>query len=143
MSLSQDNYPVPLGLIVQHWHNTFVACDGLMAVTASTFEKGSIDAWRIWLNSSGKDLYTVGPLESVAAQEGLLPAAKQYGSSQQDADVLNFLDRMLEKHGSRSVIYVCSPTLAEATFRLMKFRIVGLRHSFLPKRSHQTVCFHR
>lgn len=84
-----------------------------MAVTTSVLEQGSIGAWRTWLDSLRKDAYMVGPLESISAQAGLLPAVKPSGRSQQDEVVLTFLDRMLEKHGARSVIYVRRPTLKD------------------------------
>jgi hypothetical protein len=116
----QDIYPEPIGIIVQHWHRTVVACDGVMAVTTSVLEQGSIGAWRTWLDSLSKDAYMVGPLESISAQAGLLPTVKPNDRSQQDELVLAFLDRMLEKHGARSVIYVRCSTLKDVALSLME-----------------------
>jgi hypothetical protein len=59
------------------------------------------------MQSLGKDLWTVAPLEDAPAPAiASIPGGEAPPRAEEDAGVLGFPDHMHENHGSRSVIFV-------------------------------------
>ncbi|KAK7463062.1 hypothetical protein VKT23_007648 [Stygiomarasmius scandens] len=78
-------------------------CDGMFSVTSSAFEGGAINTWNRWFESIGQVHYPIGPLS--------VPKAGLYGTDGHEDDktyapVVDFLNRMQEKHGEKSVVYI-------------------------------------
>ncbi|KAK7463058.1 hypothetical protein VKT23_007644 [Stygiomarasmius scandens] len=78
-------------------------CDGMFSVTSSAFEREAINTWNRWFESIGKVHYPIGPLS--------VPKAGLYGTDGHEDDktyapVVEFLNKMQEKHGEKSVIYI-------------------------------------
>jgi hypothetical protein len=109
LQIIQVNFPFPVAIASQYWHRNTLACDDVIAVTTSAFEAESIKAARGWFDSMGKDSFVVGPLEDVPASMATTNGSavtKNKPVSQDDAQILEFLDDMHAKHGPNSVIYV-------------------------------------
>ncbi|KAF9559428.1 UDP-Glycosyltransferase/glycogen phosphorylase [Agrocybe pediades] len=77
----------------------FRDCDGVLAINAEALESESITAMRKWFSSWDNEVYAIGPL---------LPSG--YGAQEQSdrgaTEIKEFLERMLEQYGKRSVILV-------------------------------------
>ncbi|THV01909.1 UDP-Glycosyltransferase/glycogen phosphorylase [Dendrothele bispora CBS 962.96] len=77
--------------------------DGMFSVTSSAFEGEAIKTWNRWFESIGHVHYPIGPLS--------VPKAGLHGGDGHKEDatygpVVEFLDRMKDKFGENSVIYI-------------------------------------
>ncbi|THV01912.1 UDP-Glycosyltransferase/glycogen phosphorylase [Dendrothele bispora CBS 962.96] len=93
----------------------FSVCDGLLSVTGSAYEGGAIDTARRWCHSLGHDVYPIGPLLGVDDEEKEKKASSGVitveDKTSTKAQAVEFLDRMQEKYGKKSVIYMSFGTL--------------------------------
>jgi hypothetical protein len=103
-------FGLSLGLFIRKAHRYIQAADGLLVVSASSFEGNAIEAGRAWLAESGQDVWAVGPLENAPpAATAPVPGAEVPLHSKEDAEILSFLDDMEKSHGANSVIFVRLP----------------------------------
>ncbi|THV01911.1 UDP-Glycosyltransferase/glycogen phosphorylase [Dendrothele bispora CBS 962.96] len=92
------------GFILEEFGRIYIPnCDGMLCVTSSTIEASAIAHWNRWFETRKRALYTIGPLT--------MPKAGIYGAGVHDDDptyapVVNFLDRMQEEYGEKSVVYI-------------------------------------
>ncbi|KAF8204107.1 UDP-Glycosyltransferase/glycogen phosphorylase [Pholiota molesta] len=98
-------YKVPLSPLARAAHVFFKQSDGVIIATSETYEHAeSVEAFRSWFAGWGKPAYAVGPL---------LPIG--YGStsvsSRGDTAVEVFLEKSLQKHGEKSVLFISLGTL--------------------------------
>jgi hypothetical protein len=104
---AQLNFPFSPAIIFQGSHKLLMDSDGLLTVSVSAYEPGCINAGREWLKSLGKDLWVVGPLDSVpSADTQTIPGAEAPQHTAEDAKIISFLDQMKAEHGEHSVIVV-------------------------------------
>ncbi|THV01916.1 UDP-Glycosyltransferase/glycogen phosphorylase [Dendrothele bispora CBS 962.96] len=79
--------------------------EGAFVVSSSAYEEGAIKGWRTWFRAMGKPVYEVGPLS--------LPDTnwKDSRPSEKDLMVIDFMDRMQQRFGEKSLIYVSFGTV--------------------------------
>ncbi|KAK7464301.1 hypothetical protein VKT23_006469 [Stygiomarasmius scandens] len=70
--------------------------DGMFIASSSAYDGKCVEALKEWFGTRGKDVYPVGPLA--------LPESPS--SQEKNKEVVEFLDKMQEKHGEKSVIYM-------------------------------------
>jgi len=68
----------------------------MFIASSSAYDGKCVEALKEWFGTRGKDVYPVGPLA--------LPESPS--SQEKNKEVAEFLDKMQEKHGEKSVIYV-------------------------------------
>jgi hypothetical protein len=97
-------------------HQKVLAADGMAVVSSSAYERESLQIGRKWLSDLGKDLWVIGPLEDVPpAATANVPGGEVPQHTAEDVNILGFLDKMKELHGTHSVIYVSSLGIADAS----------------------------
>jgi hypothetical protein len=74
--------------------------EGGLVVSSSVYEQGAIEECKAWFQSMGKPYYAVGPLS--------LPEVNWKNSppSETEAPVINFMNKMQQRFGEKSLIYV-------------------------------------
>jgi hypothetical protein len=100
----QDLFPV--GLILQGPQRSLLEVDGAIFVDSSAFEKEALAAGRQWMESLGKEIWAIGPLEDLSSTAPTKIDAQPISSSGEDTNALAFLDKMHAKHGASAVVYV-------------------------------------
>ncbi|KAE9394857.1 hypothetical protein BT96DRAFT_827135, partial [Gymnopus androsaceus JB14] len=77
--------------------------DDLLSVSSSVYKPEAITAVAKWYDSMGKAFYNIGPLA--------LDKAKKSAKSDTDKQVVEFLDRVQQDFGKKSLIYISFGTL--------------------------------
>ncbi|KAK7463052.1 hypothetical protein VKT23_007638 [Stygiomarasmius scandens] len=79
--------------------------EGGLVVSSSAYEEEAIKGWKAWFKSMKKPLYAIGPLS--------LPEANWKNSppTEKESMVIDFLDRMQQRFGEKSLIYVSFGTV--------------------------------
>ncbi|GJJ12817.1 hypothetical protein Clacol_007062 [Clathrus columnatus] len=101
-----------------HLFSLYRDCDGVVTTSSYIYERESNDAFKAHYEGNGRSYYAAGPVTPTSAHQPSWDGVK------------TFLDRMLQEHGGRSVIYVSFgssfwPLNAEATWKV--FEIIQQR----------------
>ncbi|KAI0071140.1 UDP-Glycosyltransferase/glycogen phosphorylase [Panus rudis PR-1116 ss-1] len=81
----------------------FDGCDGVVISTAEAYELEAVAEIRAWFAESNKDVYVVGPLLPGATNPQALDGEQK--QSQDAAEILTFMNKVLEEHGAKSLLY--------------------------------------
>ncbi|KAF8583172.1 glycosyltransferase family 1 protein [Ramaria rubella] len=100
---------LPRGLILDLSCIFARECDGFVAVSSPVYEAGSLNAMRAWFAETNRPFYAVGPLMPPGAGgAGLSESSKKVEAelSENGDEFQIFLDKTLNNHGQKSIIYV-------------------------------------
>jgi len=84
-------------------------CHGLVATTSAAFEPEAHEALRDWLAETNRTYYNLGPLQLRGYASGTTAdSTKQndLSSSRDGQEIVEFLDNILQTHGSKSLLYI-------------------------------------
>lgn len=89
-------------------------CDGAIFVNPPIIEPTGLEAAKDWFRESGRPLYAIGPFipprelrfsKVNIGEKDVVRSSTEVGKR---PEVMEFLDKMLDKHGRNSLIYVRS-----------------------------------
>lgn len=105
--------------------------DGAIDASVTAFDGDMMGALKGWLEPLGQPVYAMAPLA--------LPMLK--GSQKNDANVVNFLDKMCTQFGKRSLIYVSSNRDFDVinALRLLSVHLDILRNALRTSRAREIV----
>lgn len=75
-----------------------------MIATPEAYEPEAVAETRAWFADSKKDVYVVGPLLPNASDPKAIEG--EHKQSQDASEIQKFLDKTLESHGAKSLVYV-------------------------------------
>ena len=84
--------------------DTYEACSGLILTTPEAYEPEAIAATKDWWAETQRQVWAIGPLlPSVASTEAV---AGEEAQSPNFGEIKQFMDRIAQSHGERSLLYV-------------------------------------